>query len=70
MSAGLLVGGVIVSPIAAACAAALAMTMALSAALARFGFYRLVWHRPLVEAAIFCLALAAVTLAPGVGVGR
>jgi uncharacterized membrane protein len=33
---------------------ALLLTVLLSILLMRLGFYRLVWHRPLVELAIFC----------------
>ena len=63
-------GGVYVSPVAAACLVALVATTALSAVLTRTGFYRLVWHRPLVEVAIFCMLLALVGLAPAIGGGR
>lgn len=61
-----LIGGVYVSPIAIACIAALIATVVVSAVLARVGFYRLVWHRPLVEVSIFCIALAvsAIWIAP------
>jgi len=61
-----LFGDVDVSPIAIACAAALIATSVLSAVLNRSGFYRLVWHRPLVDVAVFCILLAvtAIRIAP------
>jgi len=67
MTHELLVGGVIVSPVVAACAAALLATAIVSEILARSGFYRLVWHRPLVEASIFCITLGVVASVPGSG---
>ena len=39
---------------------ALALTGVLRFALARIGFYRLVWHRPLVDLALLTIILAAV----------
>jgi hypothetical protein len=39
---------------------ALAITAVLRRILARAGFYRLVWHRPLVDLSLFVLVLAAV----------
>lgn len=62
MTHDFLIGGVMISPIVPACALALVATMILSALLVRIGFYHLVWHRPLVEVAMFCIFLAAVTL--------
>jgi Cu/Ag efflux pump CusA len=55
-----LVGGVLFSPIVVAVALALAATVVLSMVLARLGFYRLVWNRPIVEVALFCILLALV----------
>jgi protein AaeX len=60
-------GGVYVSPIVLACVVALLATAGLSMLLTRVGFYRLVWHRPLVEVAIFCLLLTAAGLVPKLG---
>jgi hypothetical protein len=40
---------------------ALVLTAALRAALARSGFYRLVWHRPLVDLSLLVIILAAVS---------
>jgi hypothetical protein len=56
-----------ISPIATACVAALAATCGLSWGLTRVGFYRLVWHRPLVEVAIFCIFLGLFGLTPALG---
>jgi hypothetical protein len=39
---------------------ALALTSVLRRVLAAIGFYRLVWHRPLVDLSLFVLILAAV----------
>jgi hypothetical protein len=39
---------------------ALAITAVLRRILARAGFYRLVWHRPLMDLSLFVLVLAAV----------
>ena len=64
----LIVGGVYISPIVPACIAALLLTVLLSAILTRIGFYRLVWHRPLVEVAIFCMLLAVAATVPVGGV--
>ena len=70
MSALIRLGGIDVSPIAIACLVALAATAGVSAILTRIGFYRLVWHRPLVEVAIFCMLLALAGLAPAFGIAR
>jgi hypothetical protein len=61
-----LFGDVDVPPIAIACAASLLATSVVSAVLNRSGFYRLVWHRPLVDVAVFCvlLAVTAIRIAP------
>lgn len=40
---------------------ALVLTAVLRVALARVGFYRLVWHRPLVDLSLLVLILAAVS---------
>lgn len=39
---------------------ALALTAVLRKGLARLGFYRLVWHRPLVDLSLLIIILAAV----------
>ncbi len=62
------IGGVYLSPIVSGCIVALLLTIAISAILTRLGFYRLVWHRPLVEVAIFCMLLAAASWLPLVGI--
>ncbi|WP_206239884.1 DUF1656 domain-containing protein [Novosphingobium terrae] len=55
-----LIGGVILSPIVAQLLIALLLTGLLSILLMRLGFYRLVWHRPLVELCIFCILLGTI----------
>ena len=70
MTGSVAIGGVYLSPIVPACAAALIVTAILSVVLTRIGFYRLVWHRPLVEVAIFCMVLAAAAILPPLGPGR
>jgi hypothetical protein len=39
---------------------ALVLTAALRGVLARIGFYRLVWHRPLVDLSLLIIVMAAV----------
>ncbi len=39
---------------------ALLLSVVLRAALASIGFYRLVWHRPLVDLSLFVVILAAI----------
>jgi Protein of unknown function (DUF1656) len=39
---------------------ALVLAAVLRTGLARVGFYRLVWHRPLVDLSLFVIILAAV----------
>jgi fatty-acid desaturase len=63
MTHDLVIGGVLISPIVPACLLALLVTIACSIVLIRLGLYRLVWHRPLVEVALFCIALGCITLA-------
>lgn len=60
MTHDFLIGGIILSPIVPQVFAALLLTAALSVLLMRLGFYRLVWHRPLVELAIFCILLGTI----------
>jgi hypothetical protein len=55
-----LIGGIILSPIVPELLIALLLTGLLSIVLMRLGFYRLVWHRPLVELSIFCIILGAI----------
>lgn len=40
---------------------ALMLSRVARAILARIGFYRLVWHRPLVDLSLFVIILAVVT---------
>lgn len=56
------IGGVFLSPIVLTCALALVATVLLSWVLTRIGFYRLTWHRPLVEVSMFCIAVGLITL--------
>jgi hypothetical protein len=52
--------GVFIPPLLAWGVIALPITMALRFILARVGFYRLVWHRPLVDLSLLVLIIAAV----------
>ncbi len=45
---------------------ALLISAPVRAVLARLGFYRLVWHRPLVDVSLFVLILAAIVAAAAV----
>lgn len=60
MSPEFALGGVFISPIVPACVLALLLSGMLSFLLSRIGFYHLVWHRPLVDTAIFCVLLAVI----------
>ncbi|MHB8284559.1 MAG: DUF1656 domain-containing protein [Caulobacteraceae bacterium] len=62
-----MLGGVLISTIVPATAAALVLTVLLSAVLVRLRFYRLVWHRSLVDLAIFCVLLAGMVQLIGRG---
>lgn len=63
-----MVGGVYISPVVPAAIVALVATMLLSFVLTRIGFYRLVWHRPLVEVAIFAMLFALAAGVPPIGI--
>jgi hypothetical protein len=52
--------GVFIPPLLAWGVIALPIAMALRAILGRIGFYRLVWHRPLVDLSLLVLIIAAV----------
>jgi Protein of unknown function (DUF1656) len=52
--------GVFVPSLVAWSGVALALMGILRRVLARIGFYRLVWHRPLVELSLLVIVLAAV----------
>jgi hypothetical protein len=43
---------------------ALLLTAVLRRVLARIGFYRLVWHRPLVDLSLLVIVMAAVAAIP------
>jgi hypothetical protein len=62
MARDFILGGVILSPIVPQLLIALLLTGLLSVVLMRLGFYRLVWHRPIVELAIFCIFLGVVAI--------
>ncbi|MDD3445076.1 MAG: DUF1656 domain-containing protein [Zavarzinia sp.] len=53
--------GVFLAPMMLYAAIAGVAWLGLRAGLARLGAYRLVWHRPLFNAALFLILLAAVT---------
>jgi hypothetical protein len=53
--------GVFVPPLMLLVIAAWALTAPLRLALRRLGVYRVVWHRPLFDLAIFVIVLAALT---------
>lgn len=52
--------GVFVPPLLVWVVAALLLTAVLRRLLRWFGFYRLVWHRPLFDAALLVIMLGAV----------
>ena len=52
--------GVFVPPLLLWVAAALPLTALLRRGLARFGFYRFVWHRPLFDFALLVVVLGGV----------
>ena len=54
------IGGVILSPLVPELAVAILLTVLLSLLLMRLGFYLAVWHRPLVELALFCMILGGI----------
>lgn len=60
MAEEFVIDGVILSPIVPQLIAALLLTFSLSLVLMRLHFYKLVWHRPLFELALFCVLLAFV----------
>ncbi|MBA2932478.1 DUF1656 domain-containing protein [Sphingomonas sp. CGMCC 1.13654] len=60
MTHDFLIGGIILSPIVPELLIALLLTGLLSVLLMRLGFYRLVWHRPLVELSMFCIILGTI----------
>jgi hypothetical protein len=62
MKQNFLIGGVILSPLVPQVLLALMLTVILSIVLMRLGFYRLVWHRSLVELSLFCILLGLVVV--------
>jgi hypothetical protein len=52
--------GVFIPPLLVCVGAALPLTAAIRRLLRRFGFYRLVWHRPLFDFALLVIVLGAV----------
>ena len=63
MSHEFLLGEVVFSPVIPACLLAFMMTTATSWALIRLNLYRHLWRRPLVEVALFCIWLGAISAA-------
>ena len=61
-SQNLILGGIVVSPVVVQLGVALLLTVLLSWLLLRVGFYRLTWHRPLVEVSIFCILFGALVV--------
>jgi hypothetical protein len=57
------IAGVFFPPLLAWSLIALPISAVARAVLARMGFYRLVWHRPLVDLSLFVLIVAAVAAA-------
>ena len=55
------IGGVFITPFLAWAILALLANTALSRLLERVGFYRLIWHRNLFDAATFVIFFAAIT---------
>jgi hypothetical protein len=54
------IGGVFVPSLLIWALVAFVLNLALRRVLTAVGFYRLVWHRPLFDAALFVILLAAV----------
>ena len=54
--------GVLVPPLLLSLLLALAASMALRRLLARTGFYRLVWHRPLFDFALYVVLVGGVAV--------
>ena len=57
------IAGVFIPPLLAWGLIALPISAVARFVLGRMGFYRLVWHRPLVDLSLFVLILAAVAAA-------
>lgn len=57
------IGGVLISSIVPALVTAIVVSVLLSLVLTRVGFYRFVWHRPLVDLAMFVILFGAFVLA-------
>jgi hypothetical protein len=57
------IAGVFFPPLLAWSLIGLPISVVARAVLARMGFYRLVWHRPLVDLSLFVLIVAAVAAA-------
>ncbi len=60
MTQDFLFGGVVLSPLVPQLLLAVLLTGLLTFVLMRLNFYRLVWHRPLVELALFCMILGLI----------
>ncbi len=55
--------GVYIPPLLVCLVSAWLLTWLLSRVLIRIGFYRLVWHRPLFDVALYTLVLGSALLA-------
>ena len=60
MTNDFVLGGIILSPLVPQLLLAVFLTGASTLVLMRLNFYRLVWQRPLVELAIFCMILGTI----------
>ena len=56
------IGGILVSTIVPAFFLALGLTVLIAWILVRIGFYRLVWHRPLVDLAILVILFSGIVI--------
>ena len=62
MTHDVVIGGVLLSPLVPQLLLAVLLTGVLTFVLMRLNFYRLVWHRPLVELALFCMILGLIVV--------
>lgn len=56
------IGGIILTTIVPVFFGALALTVLVSWVLTRLGFYKLVWHRPLVDVALLVIFFSLIVL--------
>ena len=60
MVSNFIIGGIIISPLVPQLVVSVLLTGLISVLLMRFGFYRMVWHRPLIEVSLFCIILGGI----------